>query len=128
MSSVTTAKHIGARNLGSNPEPTDPQSPTPHNGDTSRQSEPKTKKDNAKHNKSKIKSNRADVPPTEIVVHHITRRVHPCRPPSAAAAACAAASQPVSMLAAFVFVGFAAIALRSMLWNTFSHAIVRPEW
>jgi len=58
---------------------------------------------------------------------YITLRVHPCKPPSAAAA-CAAANQfgstggpPFDELAA-------AIAFRSTPWNTFSHAMVLPEW
>jgi hypothetical protein len=60
---------------------------------------------------------------------YITLRVHPCNPPSvAAAAACAAANQFGSIGGGPPFCGFAAaIAFKSTPWNTFSHAIVLPE-
>ena len=57
---------------------------------------------------------------------YMTRKVHPCNPPSTAAAACAAASQLWSMPLGEP-PGPPPITLRLMFSNTFSHAIVRPE-
>ena len=52
-----------------------------------------------------------------------TRSVQPCSPPSADAAACAAASQVASDGPPALGCGL----LRSIPWNKFSQATVRPE-